>query len=179
MLSQRTYANIALVGFMGTGKSTVGRIVAAQLGYTFLDCDAEIEARAGLAIAAIFTRFGEPAFRDMERQLTAGLESRAKTVIATGGGLVVDPLNLASLRKHAFIACLWARPEAIFQRVRTQTNRPLLLTPDPQAKIRELLTAREPFYKQADALICSEFRAARDVAAQVIHQYQLQRNSHR
>lgn len=163
--------NLALAGFMGTGKTSVGRLVAAQLRFDYVDTDALIEASAGRSITEIFARDGEAAFRELERQIVAALRNRRKTVIATGGGLVANPDNLASLKQHALVVCLWASPEIIWKRVRHQTNRPLLQSPDPQAKIRALLAEREPFYRQADVLISSDMRSAKEVAQQVIHQF--------
>ena len=173
MSTQRQIQNIALIGFMGTGKSSVGQIVAAQLHFTFLDTDHVIEARTGKTIAEIFAQDGEPAFRALEKKLAGELVGRKKTVISTGGGLPANPDNLASLKEHSLVVCLWASPEKIWERVRSQTHRPLLNEPDPLAKIRSLLAEREPCYRQADVLLNTELRALKDVAQQVIHQYHL------
>ena len=172
-MTARNIVNIALIGFMGTGKSSVARLVGEQLRFEFLDTDELIEARAGKSITEIFAQNGESAFRQLERQLVAELASRTRTVIATGGGLPVDPANLDQLRQHALVICLWASPDKIFERVHNQSHRPLLQDPDPRAKIRALLTAREPFYRQADVLLNSEFRSIREVAQQVVHQFRL------
>jgi len=167
----RDIRNLALIGFMGTGKSSVGRLVADMLRFTFLDTDEVIIARAGKSIADIFAQEGEAAFRERECLLVEELAQRNNTVIATGGGLPVNPANLSSLKTHALVVCLWAGPEKIWERVRHSSQRPLLQDPDPQAKIRSLLAAREPFYKQADVLINVEQRAAREVAQQIIHHF--------
>jgi shikimate kinase len=167
----RRIQNIALIGFMGTGKSSVGQMVAAQLHFTFLDTDHVIEARAGKMISEIFAQQGEPAFRELERNIVGELVSRKKTVISTGGGLPANPENLASLKTHSLVVCLWASPEKIWERVRSQTHRPLLREPDPLAKIRSLLADREPFYREADVLLNTEMRSLKDVAQQVIHQF--------
>jgi shikimate kinase len=169
----RNLANLALIGFMGTGKSSVGRFVADQLRFEFLDTDHLIEMRAGKSINEIFAQNGEAAFRELERNLVKELVSRKQTVISTGGGLPMDPANLDSLKQHALVVCLWSSPEKIFERVREQSHRPLLQTPDPLAKVRSLLAAREPFYKQADVLLNSEFRSIREVASQVILQFRM------
>jgi shikimate kinase len=169
----RHIQNIALIGFMGTGKSSVGQLVAAHLHFTFLDTDHVIEARAGKTISEIFTQQGEPTFRDLEKKIVTELVTRKKTVISTGGGLPANPENLASLKSHSLVVCLWASPEKIWDRVHSQTHRPLLQEPDPLAKIRSLLADREPFYRQADVLLNTEMRSLKDVAQQVIHQYQL------
>ena len=109
----------------------------------------------------------------MEKKIVAELVTRKKTVISTGGGLPANPDNLASLKTHSLVVCLWASPEKIWERVRTQTHRPLLQEPDPLAKIRGLLESRGPCYRQADVLLNTEMRSLKDVAQQVIHQFQM------
>ena len=174
MHRRRHLVNIALIGFMGTGKTSVGRLVAEQLHYDYLDTDDVIQTSTGRSITDIFTKDGEPAFRALEEKVVAELAGRTNTVIATGGGLPVNPDNLASLKRHALVVCLWSSPEKIWERVRHQGHRPLLHNEDPQAKIRELLAAREPFYKQADVLLNTELRSVREVAQQVVHQFRLE-----
>ena len=158
---------------MGTGKSSVGQMLASALHFTFLDTDHAIETRAGKTIADIFAQDGEPAFREWERRIVQELAQRKKTVISTGGGLAADDANLASLKTHALVVCLWASPEKIWERVRNQTHRPLLNGPEPLAKIRSLLETRAPFYRQADVLMNTELRSVREVAQQVIHQFHM------
>lgn len=177
MSAASTIRNIALCGFMGTGKSSVGRLVAQQLRFAFLDTDAVIEARAGKSITDIFAQDGEPAFRALESKVVHELTSRNRTVISTGGGLVVNSENLASLKQHALVICLWATPETIWGRVKNQSHRPLLADPQPLEKIRSLLSQRAPFYKQADVLLNTELRSTRDVAQQVIHQFRIARSA--
>jgi shikimate kinase len=174
----RSIHNLALIGFMGTGKSSVGRVVADVLQFSYLDTDQLIEDAAGKSISDIFTARGEPAFREMERIVVKELESRRKTVMATGGGLPLDPANLASLKTHALVVCLWATPETIYERVRSHSHRPLLNEPNPLAKIRELLAVREPYYRQADVLVNSEMRSVREVAAHVVHQFHMAQTAH-
>ena len=173
MSGQRHIENIALIGFMGTGKSSVGQIVAAQLHFSFLDTDELIESRAGRSVTEIFSQAGETMFRDLEKQLLSELSRAKKTVISTGGGLAANAANLASLKEHALVVCLWASPELIWQRVRGQVHRPLLQGPDPEGRIRQLLSAREPFYKQADVLVNTEQRSVKEVAQHVLHQFHL------
>jgi len=158
---------------MGSGKSAVGREVAHLLHFTYLDTDQVIEARAGQTVAEIFAQAGEPAFREWEVRVVGELTQRERTVIGTGGGLPINPDNLASLKTHALVVCLWASPETLFERVRAHSHRPLLNEPDPQAKIRQLLAAREPSYRQADVLVSTEMRSVPEVAAQVVHQFHL------
>jgi len=164
---------------MGTGKSSVGRLVADQLRFNFLDTDEAIEACAGKSIREIFAQEGEAAFRERERAIVAELGGHKNTVIATGGGLVANEENLASLKRHALVVCLWASPETIWERVRNQTHRPLLHDPDPLAKIRQLLIDRQPYYRQADVLLNATSRSLNEVAQQVIHQFKLVRSTER
>jgi shikimate kinase len=171
MSDARIIQNLALVGFMGSGKSAVGRLAAQHLRFTFLDTDELIENEVGKSISEIFAQQGEAAFRKYERDVVNALSGRRDTVIAAGGGLVADSSNLASLKTHALVVCLWASPETIWARVRSQTHRPLLQTPDPQAKIRELLEQRAPAYRQADVQILTEFRSPKEVVQQVLHQF--------
>ena len=169
----RHFHNVALVGFMGTGKSTVGQAVAAMLHLRLIDTDALIEERLGRRIADIFAAEGEARFREYERQIVSELETVRGCVISTGGGLVVNPANMESLKKHALVVCLWASPEAILARVGHQTHRPLLRGDNPLGKIKDLLAQREPFYRQADVLLNCEQRSAREVAQHVAHQFRL------
>jgi shikimate kinase len=179
MQNERRIVNIALIGFMGAGKTSVGRLVADQLHFEHHDTDEIIQTRTGRTITEIFSTDGEPAFRKLESELVAELAGRTRIVIATGGGLPANPKNLASLKTHALVVCLWASPEKIWERVKNQTHRPLLHDPDPQKKIRDLLAAREPFYKQADVLLNTELRSVREVAQQVVHQFRLEAHGRR
>jgi shikimate kinase len=158
---------------MGTGKTSVGRLAAEQLHFEYLDTDELIQTHTGRTIADIFKTDGEAAFRALEKKVVAELATRAKTVVSTGGGLPANAENLASLKTHALVVCLWASPEKIWERVRNQSHRPLLHDPDPQQKIRELLAVREPFYKQADVLMNTDIRTVREMAQQVAHQFRI------
>jgi shikimate kinase len=173
MTAARQIHNIALIGFMGTGKSSVGRLIAEQLRFPLVDTDEMIVSRAGKSIADIFAQEGESRFREYESQIVAELIAHKRAVICTGGGLGANEANLASLKQHALVVCLWASPEKIWERVRNQTHRPLLQGPDPMAKIRELLADREHSYKQADVLLSTDVRSLKEVAAQVLHQFRV------
>ena len=177
MTGSHDIRNLALIGFMGTGKSSVGKLAAAQLRFEFLDTDDIIQSRAGKSISEIFAQEGEAAFRELERQVVAELATHSRTVISAGGGLAANEDNLASLKSHALVVCLWASPEKIFERVRHQRHRPLLNDPEPLDKIRALLAAREPFYRQADVLVNTDTRSIREVAQQVIHQFHMARSA--
>ena len=171
MTEGRRFSNIALVGFMGTGKSTVGKIVASMLRFEFLDTDEMIEGMAEKRISEIFSSEGEERFREYERQVVERLKGLTGVVVSTGGGLVTRSENLASLKEHALIVCLWCSPETIFKRVGHQSHRPLLRVEKPLERIRELLNERAPAYRQADVLLNSEFRKPREVATHVVHQF--------
>jgi shikimate kinase len=171
--SSRQIHNVALIGFMGTGKSSVGQMLAHQLHFSFLDTDHLIESREGRSIPQIFSQNGEAGFRAMEARLTREIATYRDHVISTGGGLPVNPENLGSLKSHALVVCLWASPEKIWERVRHQSHRPLLHDPDPLGKIRSLLAAREPAYRQADVLINTELRSLKEVTQQVIYHFQI------
>jgi shikimate kinase len=168
--------NVALVGFMGTGKSSVGRMLAGELHFKFVDTDEMIESRSGCRITEIFANQGEAVFRQLECSLVTELATAKDLVISTGGGLVINPANLASLKTHALVVCLWAPPEAIWQRTRHQAHRPLLNNPDPLGKIRTLLAEREPFYRQADVLVNTESRSIREITQHVLLQFRKARN---
>lgn len=167
----REIHNLALIGFMATGKSAVGRIAAQRLGFEFVDTDAIIEKRLNQPITQIFAAKGEPWFRQYESDLVSELATYRRTVIATGGGLGANPANLAQLKTCALVVCLWASPETIWNRAKRNSNRPLLQDPDPLGKIRRLLEARQPVYRQADVLVDAERRPLSRIAQQVVQHY--------
>lgn len=138
--------NLVLMGFMGTGKSALGRRVAALTGARFLDMDAELERRAGKPVARIFAEEGEAAFRRMEAALAEEWGMREGTVISCGGGAVLREENLRALGANGVLVCLTARPEVIFERTARSRKRPLLAGENPERKIRDLLAARAPHY---------------------------------
>lgn len=179
MTGTRPIHNLALIGFMGTGKSSVGRLIAQTLHFAYLDTDQVVEFRAHKSISEIFQQDGEPAFREWERRIVEELTHRTRTVISTGGGLPTDQANLESLKTHSLVVCLWASADTIYERVRGHDHRPLLDDVDPLAKIRNLLAFREPYYRQADVLVNTERRSVREVAVQVIHQFHMAHAAHR
>lgn len=142
--------NIVLIGFMGSGKSTVGRDLARRLRFQFLDTDRVIEDRTGVRIKQMFERHGEAYFRDRE---TAALQTLLmgthRHVIATGGGIVTQPRNLPLLRKLGWVVLLKADPDEICRRVGHGKTRPLLDVEDPRAKVEQLLAERGPIYEEA------------------------------
>lgn len=173
MSEPRDIRNIALIGFMGSGKTTVGQAVARRLRFRFVDTDQLIEQRAGMSIPEIFAKKGEPAFRELERQVVGELAGLSGAVIATGGGVGANPDHIRSLKRHALVVCLWVTPEVVWQRVRNQTHRPLLNVPNPRERIRQLLAEREPVYRQADVLMNSGLRHLNQVVHNVIYQFRL------
>jgi shikimate kinase len=140
-------ANIVLTGFMATGKTTIGRLLAGKLGYAFVDTDHLIEDRCGQTVAEIFQVKGETVFRSMEADVARELGRKVGLVIATGGGLVLDPANVAALKNRGRIFCLTATPEAIMDRAsRYAAVRPLLVGTNPMRRIVALMKEREKAY---------------------------------
>ena len=165
--------NLLLIGYRGTGKTTVGRLLAARLGWVFVDADDEIEAAAGCSIAEIFAREGEPGFREREARVVAELSRRAKHVISLGGGAVLREDNRSAIRSAAEVVWLTASPETIFSRVRgdatTSARRPNLTTRGGLAEIEELLAMRSPFYEEcAKRTIDTEGRSPEEIAALIL-----------
>lgn len=140
-------STIVLTGFMGSGKTTVGRLLAARSGRVFVDTDELITLRAGRSIPQIFATAGEAAFRQMEQNMAQELSGREHLVIATGGGMMVDPANVAALSKNAHVFCLMAGAAEIVRRVgRTGAERPLLAGPDPAGQVEQFLNRRAAAY---------------------------------
>lgn len=163
--------NLYLTGFMGTGKTTIGRVVAYRLGFALMDSDHEIEHKYGKTIPQIFADQGEPAFRAMERDFVETGHPATKTVIACGGGLIVQPGNLEALQKKGVIICLHASLETILKRTQGNKNRPLLDVDDPMERIRTLYAVREPIYKKAGSVILTDGRPMLDIVQHVMRAY--------
>ena len=145
--------NLVLVGFMGTGKSTLGRSAARLLERRFVDTDLEVEARAGLPIPEVFAQHGEETFREWEAEVLSEVAAVGAQVIAIGGGALGRPENVAALRGNGVLVLLTARPEVLLRRVGgadAALRRPLLAGRDPLERIQELLAARQDMYAQAD-----------------------------
>lgn len=143
--------NLVLVGFMGTGKSTIGRQLSKILGYPLVDTDARIVAQEQRPISEIFSTDGEEFFRDLETQLLRDLceEKSHKQIISTGGGIILREENRQLLRQLGFVIWLVAKPETIVERTSRSRERPLLYTEDPAGTIRQLLEVRGPSYEAA------------------------------
>lgn len=162
--------NLYLVGFMGTGKSSVGRAVAELLGMDFMDSDSAIEGRAGRRVREIFEQEGEAAFRTMEREFVETGHPAQGCVVACGGGLVLGSGIPERLRERGVVVCLFATAETVYQRTRNGA-RPLLNVADPQARIAELLAQREPVYRACGPGVATDRRPLRDVAEHVVRVY--------
>jgi len=146
--------NIYLVGLMGAGKTSVGRLLAKRMQKTFLDSDHEIEARTGVRIPVIFEIEGEAGFRRREASVVQELATMlTDIVLATGGGAVLDPMNREALHSTGTVIYLRATPSELYVRTRHDRNRPLLRTTDPLAKLEELHRLRDPLYRECAHLI--------------------------
>ena len=162
--------NIALIGFMGTGKTAVGRLLAKKLGKKFIELDSLIEQQAGKSIPEIFQQDGEIAFRELEIEITKEIAGEKNAVIACGGGLVLNKINIDRLRNECIIVYLTASPRVILKRVsREEGNRPLLEVDNPALTILGLLRFRKPFYERAaDITVNTSKLSISAVAEQII-----------
>ena len=161
--------NIALIGFMGSGKTAVGRLLARKLGLRFVELDAQIEARAGKAIPSIFQDSGEIGFRELEIAAAREAALGTGTVIACGGGIVLNSINVDRLRQTSVMVCLTASPSVIMKRVSAQAGqRPLLDVDDPETAIRDILRFRKPLYEQAADVTLSTSRLSVDAVVNAI-----------
>ena len=146
--------NLYLVGLMGAGKTTVGRLLARHYECAFHDSDHEIEARTGVKIPVIFEIEGEAGFRAREEAVIAELTALSGIVLATGGGAVLSPLTRNNLRQSGVVIYLRGSPEHLYERTRHDRNRPLLQTENPLARLRELYLQRDPLYREiADVVV--------------------------
>lgn len=140
--------NLVIVGFMGSGKSSAGRLAAQRLGLSFVDMDHLIEERLGQSIAKVFETHGEAFFRQHERALVQELAAQQDHVIATGGGVVLNPANIADFSRTGIVVCFWISPESAYERTKHAKHRPLLeADADRRARIESLLQHREPLYR--------------------------------
>ncbi len=165
--------NIVLIGFMGVGKTSVGKRLSVQLGYTFVDTDLLIVERAGKPIPQIFAEEGEPRFREWEKSVIRELSQQENLIIATGGGATVDPDNVRALRERGMVFLLTAKPSIILKRVGDRRTRPMLANvEDPFAHILELGAKRAPFYERAsDAVIETTDRGQETVLEEILRLY--------
>jgi|WetSurMetagenome_2_1015567.scaffolds.fasta_scaffold00030_37 shikimate kinase len=169
-MTPKLMKNIALTGFMGTGKTEVGKALARKLGYSFVDVDAAIEEKSGLKINDIFSKQGEAAFRDMEAEAIRAASGGDCLIISTGGGAVLRRENMDHLRRKGVVVCLSASPDTILFRTQDSRDRPLLCVEDPLARIRELLAARQPYYEEADIMVDTEGKSPLQIADEIIEE---------
>ncbi len=138
--------NIILIGFMGVGKSEIGRMLASELTMNFLDTDLLIEKMEGKTVSEIFKEKGEGYFRDLEEGVVKALQDYDNFVISTGGGMVLRPSNVEGLKKLGPLILLTSEPDVIAERLKSVEDRPLLEVPDKEAEIRKILDVRNPIY---------------------------------
>ena len=166
--------NIVLLGFMGTGKSSAGKMVAGQLGLSFVDMDDVIESRSGKKISAIFAEEGEASFRQMERSLVQELSQCDGQVIATGGGIVLNKHNIDDFNKTGIVICLLADPETIWNRVSKESHRPLLEGGEKKTKTLSILEARKDLYGSIPLQIDTSEHSIDEVTNKIIAIYEAQ-----
>jgi 3-dehydroquinate synthase len=183
MKLDRRMTNLIITGFSGTGKSLVAMEVALRLNWDFMDTDDEIVKQTGKPIAEIFRQDGEDKFRELEREMIRKACQQKRTVIAIGGGAIVDPQNYELLTKAGLIVCLEAKPETIYERLFREAARgpeavvrPLLAVDDPLERIRQLKASRQPHYAKADWTIHTDGLSVSEVADEVIRASRLLRH---
>jgi shikimate kinase len=168
--------NIFLVGPMGSGKSAVGRQLARRLGLEFVDSDAEIEARTGVDVACIFDREGEAGFRAREREVIDQLTRRSHSLVATGGGAVLDADTRERLRSRGCVVYLRTSVDQQLARTRRGTHRPLLENPDPRGTLQRLMLQRAHLYEEtADLAVDTDGRKVRTVVDEIVRRLEAAR----
>ena len=160
--------HIVLIGLPGAGKSTVGRMVADKLHAAFVDIDTILIRKEGKPISMIFAEKGEPVFREMERKEVEAALANEPAVIAPGGGWAAQPGALENAKSRGYLVYLKARAEVAAGRAEPSGTRAVLMGDDPLARMRELYTARDPFYAKADATVLTEAKSAENVAAEIV-----------
>ena len=160
--------HVVLIGLSGSGKTTVGRIVAERLHAGFVDVDAILLRKEGKPIAMIFAEKGEGAFREMERKEMEAALANQPAVIAPGGGWAAQPGALDAAKASGYVVYLKTKPETAAARAAPSGTRPLLMGEDPETQMRALIKEREPFYAQADAKVETDRKSAEEVATEVV-----------
>ncbi|MBP2627098.1 MAG: Shikimate kinase [Firmicutes bacterium] len=161
--------NIVLIGFMGTGKTTIGRLLASRLGRPFVDCDKKVEYEIGMTIREIFERYGEAYFREKEKDMIAKLSRYNNAVIATGGGVVLSNENMRRLKRNGVIITLTASVETILERTGRRNTRPLLLNIfDREQIVNRLLSERGELYQKADFSIDTNSNSPQHVVTEIM-----------
>ena len=160
--------NIALVGFMGTGKTTIAALLARELHAAYVDIDKMIEEKEGMMIVDIFSRKGEGYFRKVEKDIVAQITSHNGKIIACGGGVVLDEENVHNLKRNGVMICLEATAEVILRRTKNYEHRPLLNVDDPRLKIEDMLEERRPYYAKADYSIDTSGLSTAEVVGKIL-----------
>lgn len=160
--------NIVLTGFMGTGKSAIGKRLARLLKRSFYDTDQEVEEVTGLTISQIFAKHGELRFRSEEKLVIRKLAAKENAIIATGGGAVLDDENIKELSENGVLICLTADPEVILARVSKKNTRPLIKKDYGLEEIKEMLEERDPYYKKADLFIDTSKNGFDEVISKIV-----------
>ncbi|RKU39268.1 shikimate kinase [Candidatus Poribacteria bacterium] len=168
----KSVRNIVLVGFMGTGKTSVGKRLAQRLEMPLIDTDDIIAADSGMDIPDIFAQHGEAYFRDLESAAVCKAANLEGHVVSTGGGVVLRASNLDMLKRTGVVFCLTATSEEIWQRVGSETHRPLLQTPNPLGKIEQMLIERRPSYARADHQIPTTGLSIKVVTDKIVEIFQ-------
>jgi shikimate kinase len=168
MTGGKAFSGAVLIGFMGAGKSSVGKRLANRLGAGFVDLDERIEGAAGMAVGEIFASRGEAAFREMERRAVREAVSVPGRVVSAGGGAFVDTENRRLLKGYAPVFLLEVSPETVLARLSGDAARPLLAGPDREHRIRELLRERAPSYAEADHAVRTDGRTVEQVADEIM-----------
>ena len=156
--------NVYLVGFMGTGKSSAGKELARRLKYKFADLDELIELREKMSIPDIFAQKGEPYFRNAEKQVLKEVSGEKGFIVACGGGIVTSECNIRIMKESGTMVCLTSTVEAILERLKGCTHRPLMQVEDPRSQIENLLKIRQPFYARADISLDTTRLSVQDTA---------------
>lgn len=168
---KKAHPNLYLIGFMGVGKSLIGRQLSKALRMKFIDSDNAIEAGAGMPISRIFETQGEAAFRAMERHFVESGHPDTGTIVSCGGGLPVQAGMSDLLRSKGIVVCLFASPETVLERTMGNPKRPLLNVEDPEKRIRELMLEREPIYKKCGIGISTDGRTVSDIVGNIVRIY--------
>jgi len=162
------FENVILIGFMGAGKTEIGKKLAEKLKMTYIDTDSVIEKEQGMSINDIFEKSGEACFRDMESRVLDSLKGTNKRVISTGGGMILRPENVKKMKALGPLVLLWAEPEVVYERIKDMGTRPLLNVEDPKKKIVEILELRAPIYKSVADLEVDTSRLSTEEACNKI-----------
>ncbi len=170
VIKNKISKNIYLIGFMGAGKTSVGKILAEKLQLEFCDLDELIEAECGKTISSIFSDHGEAFFRELESKTLRSVSQNGGQIVATGGGVVLRQSNWKIMKEEGITIYLKASPDVLWNRIKNDTSRPLLQVEKPFEKVRELLSLRMPLYEKADIVIETENKSPENIADNIIGQ---------